>query len=71
MSDKSLTHFALTQKEPPALPSVFKVIVSPDAMVADLQKAIKKKKEHELDQFAASSLILWKVSVSSQLPCSL
>ena len=60
MSDKSLTLFALIQKEPPALPSVFKVIVSADAMVADLQDAIKKKKEHELEQYDADSLILWK-----------
>jgi hypothetical protein len=51
-------------RESPALPSVFKVTVPLGNDVNDLQKAIKKEKEPELDQFAADSLVLWKVNLS-------
>jgi Crinkler effector protein N-terminal domain len=60
----SLVLFCLIQNEPPALPSVFEVTVPVNAKVAHLQKAIKQEKAPELDQFAADSLVLWKVSIS-------
>jgi hypothetical protein len=56
-------------QESPALPSVFKVTVPLWNDVNDLQDAIKKKSEPELDQFAAHSLILWKVNLSRRPSC--
>ena len=64
MTAKSYTLRCVILQEPPALPSVFKVTVPLENDVNDLQDAIKKKREPELDQFAADSLVLWKVNLN-------
>jgi hypothetical protein len=61
---KSYTLVCVILQEPPALPSVFKVIVPVGNDVIGLQDAIKKKKGAELDKFDADSLVLWKVNLS-------
>jgi hypothetical protein len=64
MASNSYTLLCVILQEPPKLPSVVEVVVPIDAKVLNLQKAIKRESEPELDQVAAHSLVLWKVNLS-------
>ncbi len=48
----------------PTVERVFYVRISPQATIAELKEAIKKKKEHDLSHIDADRLDLWKVSAS-------
>ena len=63
MASNSYTLRCVILDEPPGLPSVLKVVIPVSNDVSDLKKAIKKEMEPELDQFAASSLVLWQVNL--------
>ena len=62
MADNTRALFCLLEDEFEERSSVFRVCVSINDYVTDLQEAIKKEKQNDLRPYDADSLILWRVS---------